>query len=403
MAYRRLALAALAQIALALAAVGVVAAARSGLYATACVLALTCLWIAAESAFRLADPARGATRAGPAAAPSREAGTELAMLRALLDQVATPIVTADAAGRLEAANLAARRMFDTEGLIVEAPAALVAAMTDPPGALPPQVLALRKDGETRRFAVSITDVFRGGEPARLAVLSDVQSELRVMEAQALRELLQVLGHEIMNSLTPVASLAESAAALLEHPTAESTDAARAAVRTIGRRALGLNRFVEGYRDLARLPEPALRPEPASAVLEEAVRLFRARWGGQGVDLTLRDDTEPEALFNLDRDMVGQALINLLSNAAEAALTGARQPPGVSLTAEANAGRLDLRVADNGPGIPVGEAEAVFRPFFTTKPGGSGVGLSIARQIALSHGGDLVLLPGGDGATFVLRV
>jgi two-component system nitrogen regulation sensor histidine kinase NtrY len=402
MAYRRLALAALAQIALVIAAIGVVAAARSGLYATASVLALACLWIGAESAFRLADHSRAAVRIEPAATPSQAARAELAMLRALIDQLPTPIVTADAAGRLEAVNLAARRMFGAESLIVEAPAALVAAMTAP-GAPPPQVLSLPKDGETRRFAVSITDAFRGGEAARLAVLSDVQSELRAMEAQALRELLQVLGHEIMNSLTPVASLAESAEALLEDPTPEATDAARAALRTIGRRALGLNRFVTGYRALARLPDPALRPEPARAVLEEAVRLFQARWSGLGVALTLRDDTEPGALFNLDRDMVGQALINLLSNAAEAALAGPRRPPGVSLTAEANGGGLDLRVADNGPGVPADEADAVFRPFFTTKPDGAGVGLSIARQIALSHGGDLVLLPGSEGATFVLRV
>ena len=402
MASSRLALAALTHAALALAAVGAVAAAQIGLYATATVLALISVWIGTESAFRLADRAAAAVRVEPGPAAPAPARAELAVLRALLDQLPAPIVMADAAGHLDAANLAARRMFGAETRILEAPPGLAAAMAAPLTPAP-QVMTLRHDGETRRFAVSITDAYRGGEAIRLAVLSDVQSELRAVEAQALRELLQVLSHEIMNSLTPVASLAESADALLATPDVEATAAAREAVRTIARRALGLNRFVRGYRDLARLPEPVFGPEAAEAVLEDAGRLFAARWSGLGVTLTLLNRTGPETRFALDRDLIGQALINLLSNAAEAALAAAPASPSVGLIAEAHGRRLDLRVTDNGPGVPTTEVDAVFRPFFTTKAEGSGVGLSIARQIALSHGGELTLLGAGEGSTFVLRI
>jgi signal transduction histidine kinase len=237
----------------------------------------------------------------------------------------------------------------------------------------------------------------------LAALTDIQSELQAAEAQALRELLHVLSHEIMNSLTPVASLAESASELLAHCTPESSNAARDAVETLGRRAAGLTRFVQGYRSLARLPAPNLRPVQLARLLDDVARLFRARWDNK---VTL-DITEPDSDLEakVDPDLISQALLNLLVNGAEAALEGGCDTPTVSLAARRTGEGVVLTVGDNGPGVPPTQRDQLFRPFFTTKATGTGVGLAIARQVALAHGGDLALEPefSVPGAAFVLRL
>lgn len=375
---------------------------QAGFYATAVLLGLIGLWIAISVVLRLAAGDAPMVRREPKLTPVHALQAELVMLRALLDQLPAPIVIGGGQGVWEAVNSAARRLFRTEGRLLDPPRALQALSTET-SRLGPQLLTLSNGEEERSYVLSITDAVRGGESVRLAVMSDVQSELRAAEARALRDLLQVLSHEIMNSLTPVASLADSAGALMDGGDPMSVAAARDAVRTIGRRAAGLNRFVQAYRDLARLPEPIFRPEPIAAVLADARRLFESRWAGRGVTLTLVDLTEAGTAFNLDRDLVTQALINLMVNGAEAALAGG-DAPTVSLVAEKRPSHLEFRVHDSGPDVAPAAVAAMFQPFFTTKADGSGVGLTIARQIALSHGGDLFYNDAkqGVGKAFVFK-
>jgi signal transduction histidine kinase len=215
--------------------------------------------------------------------------------------------------------------------------------------------------------------------------------------------MQVLSHELMNALTPVASLAATARDLLgeaDPPQVHALDA----VATLARRAEGLTRFVEAYRTLARLPEPALAPVSLCALLDETAQLFEVRWGARGARLDLVKPS-PDAVREMDLDLMVHALANILSNGAEAALANGPGPAVVSLTAEVSQGAIRLMVEDNGPGVPAADRVAIFRPFFTTKAQGSGVGLSFARQVALSHGGSLSLLPSepGRGARFVLAL
>jgi signal transduction histidine kinase len=215
--------------------------------------------------------------------------------------------------------------------------------------------------------------------------------------------MQVLSHEIMNALTPVASLASSARDfLLEDPAApaEAVDA----LATLARRAEGLTRFVEAYRTLARLPEPVLARVSLHDLLEEAAQLFRGRWATRGVRLDLVQPV-PDVFVEIDFDLMVHALANVLSNGAEAALAGAHAAPAVTLAADVSQGAARLVVDDNGPGVRPADQEAIFRPFFTTKTYGSGVGLSFARQVALSHGGGLTLISPGPagGARFILAL
>ncbi len=345
---------------------------------------------------------------------------ECRRLQAMLDQAPVSVVTVDVEGEMHAANRAARTLFASDHRIASPPAALRDAIDRArPGER--MVLKLRAPAQAgptppnaeRSYALSVAVVLGtgpGDDVVRLAVLTDIQAELQAAEAATLRDLLDVLSHEIMNSLTPVTSLAESAYAILAARCAgddiqhDAVGLATDALETILRRARGLDRFVRGYRMLARLPAPELRPGRLSLLLDEAAKLFRLRWKTEDVLLTLHRP-EPEIILRADTDLLTQALLNLLANAAEAALAETVRPAVVTLSGFMCGNAAAIRVADSGKGVPVGQEETIFRLFFSLKPDGTGIGLSLARQIAHSHGGDLQLeVPTpGQGASFLLTI
>ena len=381
--------------------IGAVLAVQGRLYACAAVLGLTGLWAAAHLGWAASRrPPLPAPPSQPADGASAE--VELRLVRSLLDQTPAPLVIAGPDGALTAGNRAARRLFGVDNRLADPPPDLRAALGHGESARRLAVRLETPDGP-HVYAVSIADLVSPRGPLRLAILIDIQPEIRAAEAAALRELMQVLSHEIMNALTPVASLAATARDLLrDEPSApaEVLDA----VATLARRAEGLTRFVEAYRTLARLPAPVRAQVSLFALMDEATQLFRGGWAARGVRL---DVVRPasDIILDLDLDLMVHALVNILSNGAEAALEGGCADPAVTLAAEIEDGVARLTVQDNGPGVAPADCEAIFRPFFTTKPHGSGVGLAFAHQVALSHGGSLGLAPPGPerGARFVLAL
>lgn len=374
---------------------------RAGLPANALLAAVIGLALAVWLVNRAIAEATAPIEATPAPDTLRlDQERERRTLQAFLDQAPTPLVTLDPAGVLSAVNRAARRLFQTDGVLAEPSAKLAEAMA---AASPDtrRTVRLNSGGLPRTFALSIADVVGAGGALRLAALTDIQAELQAAEAAALKELLQVLSHEIMNSLTPLASLAQSAGELLDEGGEENTRLARDGLGVISRRTDGLQRFVAAYRKLARLPDPAPRQVSLTALLEEAAGLLRSR--GSGVELELQVP-RPDVMIRLDPDLTAQALINLLTNAAEAALSGSR-PPRVRLCGAAAGAGVVITVEDSGSGIVPDAAGDIFLPFFTTKPEGSGIGLSLARQAIVSQGGQLVLAPAraGEGARFVVEL
>jgi len=313
--------------------------------------------------------------------------------RALLDHAPVPLLYQGADGALRAANRAARQMFATADRVIDPPQVMMEALAASPNEPARRLIRLTPHGAAaaRVFALSVGDGggLGGGIRAYLA-LTDVEAGLNAAEAQALRDLLQVLSHELMNSLTPIVSLSATAADLFADSTDDETHAAIAeALETIRRRAEGLDRFVRSYRDMVRLPEPDMKPVDLGELLHEVVSLFSARWGAR-VSLEFEVPTV-RIIARLDKVQMEQALANLLNNAAEAALSGPRSDtPRVRLFVVASGGSAAILVCDNGAGVKPAIRDQIFQPFISYKPDGNGIGLSLARQIALAHGGSLTL-------------
>ncbi len=354
----------------------------AGLYASALVSALAALWGVVTGIVEAQRP-----KLVPVAAPmpAPDPAHRERRLTALLDLSPAPIVTLDGEGRLHAINRAARRLFGAADLVAEPPALLVEAIGDASG----RAATVAIGG--RSYALTTSDFALGGAQSRLAALIDIDAELKAAEATTLRDLVQVLSHEIVNALTPIASLSRTAADMLEE-TSPSIPALRDAVGTVARRAEGLQRFGEAYRSLARLPVPRFAPLDLREGAEDLARLFATRWP----HLPLAFTAAPPVRLHGDADQLSAALWALLQNAAEAVGEEGGKV-GLSLWRDERAAYW--QVWDNGPGVAEADRGAIFRPFFTTKPQGSGVGLALARQILLAHGGDLTLLAGEGGARF----
>ena len=325
---------------------------------------------------------------------------------AVLDDAPIALLTVDAEGRVELANKAARRLLVRhKGVRVDDFAeygeAFARSLEDG-AAGSPRLVPLMIDNVPQTAMVSAAVVHRLGSAVRAVAVQPIQGELNAVELAAQSDLVRVLTHEIMNSMTPVTSLAQSAAELMEEADRGQdplVSDARAAVETLSRRASGVMHFVESYRQISRTPEVRRKQFELASWAREIEALLRASGSVGGVDL--RVTVEPERLtVDADPDLLCQVLINLLRNAAEAAI-GHSARPIVSLSFMlTQGGRTQIEVADNGPGVPDALRNDVFLPFFTTKASGTGVGLSLARQVVLAHRGSITLLESdGGGALF----
>jgi two-component system nitrogen regulation sensor histidine kinase NtrY len=234
----------------------------------------------------------------------------------------------------------------------------------------------------------------GIEAQRLVSLQTVSGELDAVQAKAWADMTRVLSHEIMNSLTPISSLSES----LPHLLASGGDAS-GAVETIARRSQHLMNFVERYRQIADLPAPNLRPIALAPLLADIDALMRAHLVVRGIAWHSTGQAETVCA---DPDLLSQAIINLLHNAADAA-AGATTPI-IRLDCTQGDGEILFCVSDNGPGIAREHLPEIFVPFFTTKRGGAGIGLTLARQIAIAHGGRIAVDSSSDGgASFTIAI
>jgi nitrogen fixation/metabolism regulation signal transduction histidine kinase len=246
-----------------------------------------------------------------------------------------------------------------------------------------RLLQVRIRDVPAELRVAVSEIRVDGEAERLFSIENLSGELTAREASAWRNLIRVLTHEIMNTLTPVTSLAQTCATMLDQP--DSGDDIRQAVTTIARRSEGLMNFVSRYRELLRVPQPVPAPVHVLTALQDAVKLMEATLR----KIKVRFDVSPVSLeLQADRQLLDQLLLNIIKNASEAMQD--TPDPQLLLSARLEFGKTVIRVSDNGPGIADEIIDQVFIPFFTTRRDGSGIGLSVSRQIMTAHGGQMAI-------------
>ena len=293
--------------------------------------------------------------------------------------------------RLRLLNPAAQRLLDAERhqLFGLSAAELgLASLLEGPAA---RVLTHVFPGRNGRFEIRHAPLRSGGRGGQLLVVNDVSRVLREEERAAWQRLLRVLGHEVNNSLAPIQSMAGTLATLAaREPLPEDwREDFRCGLELIGHRAEALGRFLSSYSKLARLPPPQPRTVELSTLVAKVAKLEQR--------LAVSVEAGEPLSLQADPDQLEQALINLLRNAVEATLPHG----GVRLRWKQDGERACIEVEDDGPGPP--PSDNLFVPFFTTKPGGSGIGLALARQIAEAHEGGVALLAREDARGAVARL
>ncbi len=354
--------------------------------------------------------------------------SQLRQLKSLTEHIPVPLLSLFPDGRIQLHNNAARQLFAAVNVNkVEDLTAFGAGFAEAIKDLAPgrrQLVGFAFDGVERQMTVVMTQIITGNLCENLISLQDIQSELDDVQLQAWQDLVSVLTHEIMNSITPVASLAKTAADLVDDvrvklntnasadEVAEELVDVHRAVDTVARRSDSLMQFVQSYRSMSQLPKPQKQSLLLSDLCQRVEKLFVTDWAAKGVELTIK--VIPESLSLVaDVDMLEQVLINLLKN-AEQAIAGKEaskevsagegdNKPQVTLSGRMNQrGYVLLEVSDNGPGIPEAIRKQIFVPFYTTKREGSGVGLALTRQVMIAHGGNVMVSQSeAGGARFTL--
>ena len=328
----------------------------------------------------------------------------LTLVERVMTSMQSPVLAFDDAGYLRLLNTAAEATLhlkresalgrsaadlDLTALLHAADQGLYSNLNPEPGIAPAPI----------RWSVRRTTFRLQGVPHTLLVLSDIAAALREEERLAWQRLIRVLSHEINNSLTPIKSIAGSLRTRLPSlsvPATGISEDLHRGLAVIEERAAALNRFLQAYQQLTRLPAPQLRPLSLDLLLEQVVHLETR--------LPVEIQPGPPIRLLADPDQLQQLLINLLRNAVEAALS-AEHPavPQVVVSWSATTSQAILYIRDNGLGLM--NPTNLFVPFYTTKPEGSGIGLVLAQQIATAHKGSVTLFNNSDtpGCTAELRL
>jgi PAS domain S-box-containing protein len=337
----------------------------------------------------------------------------------LLEQVATGIVVINENGNILQANSSAKKLLNYQSLThIEQ-----LKRVDPNLH---QAFLLLKEESTHQFvktthhntirhlSLQATTFKDHKKTLRIISIHDISNELDAKELESWQKLIRVLSHEIMNSITPITSLSET---LLNYfiPPEKPVDKTTVAntvkgLEVINERGIGLIRFVESYRKLTRLSKPVLKHIDLRNLIEHLLLLLENEPDFQRIQFSVETGTSdinvetgtPDISVEADEAQLSQVLINLIKNAMYAVKDVAN--PHISVRAHySQNGRCEIEVIDNGPGIPPEIMEQIFIPFFTTKENGSGIGLSLSRQIMKNHGGSIETVSSPGSTVFTLTI
>lgn len=308
----------------------------------------------------------------------------------VLDNVQTGIVVAqESNGRIIYSNNSARRLLNVSGLssvrqLANIDAGLYEAFSTVQEGCDKKVSFYNERGQCR-ISISASSDHIDGKPVTIIIFNDISIVTEEMENESWSKLIRVLTHEIMNTVTPIASLSEA----LQNVKGPEL---KAGLETISSSSRGLIRFVESYRDLSRVAAPVKRAFYVRDLVSNVLELSAPLLEESGAVATFEEKAE-DILLYADQGQISQILVNLVKNAVQA---GAAH---VDITADIDRNdSVVIDVSNDGPAISPESQEEIFVPFFTTKPEGTGIGLSLSRQIMRMHGGNLRLLKSDAAAT-----
>ncbi len=339
-------------------------------------------------------------------------------LQAIVEQVSVGILTFDEHGNVLLANQAVKEMLHVAYLqhvdaLHRVSPELVQALKNT-GNNGKALITVQAGQNQLLLNVHVTEMISQGHKLKIVTLQNIQSELEEKELQTWQKVIRVLTHEIMNSITPVISLTATISSLVqtdvvekykagEEIEEESLEDIQAGLQTIERRSAGMLNFVQNYRRLMRLPAPELRPLKVAELLRSVHRLLEADMQTHHVSLKMYLPDDKAAIMG-DEEQLEQVLINLIKNGMEACQSSTT--PCVEVVAylpEQERDKLRIDVVDNGPGIPEDVLDKIFIPFYTTKKQGSGIGLSLSKQVMQQHGGTIRVSTKPGETVFTLQL
>lgn len=328
----------------------------------------------------------------------------------MLEQVATGIVVINENGNVMQANSAAKNLLNYQSFnhieqLKRIDTNLFNTFYRLKNGETHQFLKLTYKNNITHLSLRATSFLSHGENLRIISVHDISNELEAKELESWQKLIRVLTHEIMNSITPITSLSET---LLNYfiPPEKPLDKKTVAntvkgLEVINERGTGLIRFVESYRKLTRLSKPVLKHVNLRNLIEHLLLLLENEADFQRIQFNVETET-PDIGIKADEAQLSQVLINLIKNAMYAVKDITE--PRISVRAHySQNGRCEIQVIDNGPGIPPEIMEQIFIPFFTTKENGSGIGLSLSRQIMKNHGGSIEAVSSPGSTVFTLTI
>ncbi|MFZ1559166.1 MAG: ATP-binding protein [Saprospiraceae bacterium] len=327
----------------------------------------------------------------------------LHFIQAIIQQINVGILSYNTDGKIELVNQAANKLLSIYKLshissIKNQHPEIYHLMTN----LPSGESKLLKVNNSE-LSLSVKEIILRDRKIRLIALHNIRTELQARELEAWQNLTKVLRHEIMNTVTPIVSLSETMKDIIEidlqtviDPQQKSgVEDLKNAIHTVINRSKGIMNFVNAYREFTNIPVPNLSEVLVSTLFQNVQALYETRHSQ-----SIRFDIIQDFTILADPDQIEQVLINIIKNAIEA--TEKTQNSMITIKAFMDHQAKTIEVCDNGEGVTPEDSEKIFVPFFTSKPSGTGIGLSLSRQIMQMHGGTLEYLPNKpEGSKFVL--
>jgi len=341
-----------------------------------------------------------------------EKASNLIYLQTIVEHVRVALVCFDDQMRVELVNHAAKELFDKNLItsirsLKHLSAELLDTITNIKNG-ERELVKLSLGGKLMNLSILATEFKLQDEAFKLVSFQDIKSELEANEIESWQKLIRVLTHEIKNSVIPISTLSDVILQMIKDESGqpdlskldnEGIEDLVGGLETIESRSKGLANFVKTYDQLTKVPKPDIQVVKVEELIGRLVNLFKADIDQNLIQLALK--VEQNLTIEIDPDLIDQVLINLFKNAIEA-LQGLKNPT-ISLHAHHDEEGTTIMVSDNGPGIPDEIVENIFVPFYTTKTSGSGIGLSLSRQIMRLHKGSLEVRSTKDrGTSFLLK-